>query len=125
MEKLLHDPDFISLLCGGAAFAVVVLIWQALIERGPEPVERLKTLQQRKAELQSAQEVKQKKMSRRASLQRISLMKQIVNWLKLARGKGFQDLRLKLARAGYRSRDAMFVFVFSKLAATVGLACGA
>jgi tight adherence protein C len=125
MEKLLHSPDFISLLCGGAAFLVVVLIWNALVERGPLPVERLKTLQQRKAELLSAQEVKHKKMSRRASLHRISLMKQVVNWFKLARGKGFQDLRLKLARAGYRSRDAMFAFMFCKLAAVAGMAAGA
>ena len=32
MEKLLHNPDFISTLCGAAAFAVVFLIWIALVE---------------------------------------------------------------------------------------------
>jgi len=119
MEKLFHNPDFIAALCGAAAFAVVVLIWVALIENDPLPADRLKSVLHRKSELRAAQ---QKKFSRRASLQRISLMKQVVNWFKLARGKSFYDLRLKLARAGYRSRDAIFVFLFFKLVAPIGTA---
>jgi tight adherence protein C len=114
MEKLLHNPDFVSSLCGMAAFVVVVLIWQALIENDALPADRLKSVSQHRDALQAAQ--RQKKLSRRASLQRISLMKQVVNWFKLARGKRFDSLRLKLSRAGYRSRDAMFAFVFAKLA---------
>src|ERR1700733_4038932 len=121
MEKLFHNPDFIAFLCGGAMFAVVVLIWQALIERDSVPADRIKNILQRKSELR---EVQQKKMSRRLSLQRLGLMKQVVNWFKLARGDGFQDLRLKLARAGYRSRDAMFVYMFLKLALMGGMAFG-
>jgi tight adherence protein C len=120
MEKLLHNPDFISTLCGAAAFAVVFLIWIALVENDPLPADRLRSVQQRRSELREAQ---QKKLSRRVSLQRISIMKQVVTWLKMARGKGVQELRLKLARAGYRSRDAMFVFLFSKLVAPIGMAC--
>jgi len=116
VEKFLHSPEFISLLCGGAAFAVVVLVWQALIEHEPLPAERLKGVLQRKNELKAAQT---KKTTRRVSLQRISIMKQVVTWFKLARGKRFQDLRIKLSRAGYRSRDAMFVFLFFKLAMVV------
>jgi len=118
MDKLLHSPDFIAMLCGAAAFVVVVLIWQALIERDALPADRLKHVLQRKSELRHAQ---QKKLSRRMVLQRVSLMKQVVTWFKMAQGKGFQDLRLKLARAGYRSRDAMFVFLFSKLVMVGGV----
>lgn len=119
MEKLLHNPDFIAMLCGAAAFAVVVLIWNALLERDPLPADRLRDIVERKNELG---EERQKKLSRRASLQQISLMKKVVNWFKLARGKRFNELRLKLARAGYRSRDSMFVFLFFKLALMGGLA---
>ena len=61
-------------------------------------------------------------MSRRVSTQRMSLMKQVVSWFQLAQGSSFQGLRLKLARAGYRSRDAMFIYMFSKLALMGGLA---
>ena len=111
-------PILSPCLAAAAAFAVVVLIWKALIENDPLPADRLKSVVQRRNELR---EVQQKKFSRRAALQRMSLMKQVVNWFKLARGKGFQDLRLKLARAGYRSRDAMFVFLFLKLVMTGGI----
>ena len=119
MDKILHSPDLLAFLCGGAMFAVVVLVWQAFIERDSLSADRLKHVLQRKSELQ--EENQQKKMSRRASLQRLGLMKQVVGWFNLARGKGFQELRLKLERAGYRSRDAMFVFLFLKLVLMVGL----
>jgi tight adherence protein C len=120
---LFHNPDFIAFLCGGGMFAVVVLIWMALIERDAVPADRIKNILQRKSsELREAQ---QKKMSRRLSLQRLGLMKQVVNWFKLAQGESFKDLRLKLARAGYRARDAIFVFIFLKLALMGGVAFAA
>jgi tight adherence protein C len=49
-------------------------------------------------------------------------MKHVVQKLKLAQGKKLDELRLKLARAGYRSRDTMFAFLFLKLALPIGLA---
>jgi tight adherence protein C len=122
VDKILHNPNFIAGLCGMAAFAVVLLIWFALIENEPLPADRLKSVLQRRNELREAQH---KKISRRAASQHIGIIKQIVNWLKLARGKGFQELRIKMARAGYRSRDAMFLFLFLKVVILVGLACGA
>lgn len=119
--NFLTSPDFVSYLCGAGAFAVVVLIWTALIEHTPLPAERLKSVTQRRTELRAAQH---KKLSRRAILQRISLMKQVVLWFKLAQGKRINDLRIRLARAGYRSRDTMFVFLFLKLLLLVGLPAG-
>ncbi len=50
------------------------------------------------------------------------MIKQVVEKLKLARGKKIDELRLKLARAGYRSQDTMFIFLFLKLALPVGMA---
>ena len=110
MENFLHNPDFIASLCGGGMFVVVVLIWQALIERDSVPADRLKHILERKSELQ---EVQQKKISRRVSIQRMGLMKQVVNWFKLTRGKGFQDLRLKLGACGLpfaRRHVRLYVF---------------
>ncbi|HUY69390.1 MAG TPA: type II secretion system F family protein [Alphaproteobacteria bacterium] len=122
MDGSFHNPNLISALCGLAAFAVVVLIWQALIERDPLPADRLKAVTQHRDALAAAE--RQKKMTRRAGIRRIGLMKQVVNWFKLARGKRFDALRLKLARAGYRSRDAMFAFMFAKLAGLGGAGFG-
>lgn len=122
IDKLLHNPDFLAGLCGLGAFAVVVLIWTALVESDPLPA-RLKNVLQRKSELR--EEERRKKLSRRTGIARVSLMKQVVQKLKLAQGKTINELRLKLARAGYRSRDTMFVFLFLKLAMPIGMAFAA
>lgn len=122
IERLLHNPNFLSGVCGVGAFVVVVLIWTAMLESDPLPA-RLKSVLQRKSELR--EEERRKKLSRRATANRVSLMKQVVQKLKLARGKKIDELRLKLARAGYRSRDTMFAFLFLKLALPLGLAFAA
>lgn len=112
MRNFLNSPDFISMLCGLAAFVVVVLVWSALIDNDPLP-NRLKAIAERREELQNAAA---RKKSRREGLQRKQLMKQIVNWFKLTQGKSMADIRLKMQRAGYRAHDAIFVFLFLKLA---------
>jgi tight adherence protein C len=122
MENLLHNPDFLASLCGAGAFAVVVLVWVALIESDPLPA-RLKNVTERRSQLRD--EERRKKLSRRAGLDRANLIKQIVQKLKLSQGRKLDELRLKLARAGYRSRDTMFMFLFAKLIAPVGFAFAA
>lgn len=116
LKIFLSSPDFLAGLCGAMAFAVVVLIWIALIEDRPTS-NRLKIVSQRRSEFEKES---RKKNSRRASLQKVSLMKQVVSWLKLTQGKSLEGLRLKLRRAGYQARDAMFVFMFTKLALMAG-----
>ncbi len=118
LEVFLHSPDFLAGLCGLAAFSVVVLIWTAFLDDNPVDGDRLKAVTQRRSEFEHK---KIKKNSRRANLQRTSIMKQVVEWFKLSQGKSLAGLRLKLRRAGYQARDAMFVFLFAKLALTIGL----
>ncbi|MFA6279398.1 MAG: type II secretion system F family protein [Bdellovibrionales bacterium] len=118
ISLFLNSPDFLAGLCGLAAFAVVVLVWTAFIDNDPLP-DRLKSISQRRDEFEGE---RRKKNSRRASLQKHGLMQQIVEWLKLTQGKSLDGLRLKLRRAGYHSRDTMFVFLFAKLALMGGLA---
>jgi tight adherence protein C len=112
MNNLLHSPDIVSILCGVAAFAVVLLVWNGLFENNRLP-ERLKSIAMRREEIENEQ---RKKNTRRATLQRMGVIKQIVERLKLAQGKNFEELRIKLKRAGYHSRDAMFVYLFLKFA---------
>jgi tight adherence protein C len=121
LDHIMKSPDFLAYLCGLAAFVVVVLIWTAFVDGGPQP-DRLKAVTQRRDEFEAE---RRKKNSRRASLQKVSLMKQVVEWLKLTQGNSLDGLRLKLRRAGYQSRDTMFVFLFSKLALMTGLAATA
>lgn len=117
IDTLFNSPDFLAALCGLAAFVVVVLVWTAFIDNDPLP-DRLKSISNRRDEFEGE---RRKKNSRRASLQKHGLMKQIVEWLKLTQGKSLDGLRLKLRRAGYHSRDTMFVFLFTKLALMAGL----
>lgn len=113
MESLFHNTNFLSFLSAMGAMAVVVLIWSALVDSDPLPA-RMKNVTQRRDELRTAE--RQKKISRALSLNRPSFKKQVVEKLKLAQGKTVDELRLKLARAGYRSRDHMYAFIFAKLA---------
>ncbi len=122
MENLIHNQNFLAALCGAGAFAVVVLVWVALLESDPLPA-RLKNVTDRRSQLR--EEERRKKMTRRVNLDRVNLMRQVVEKLKFAQGKKVDELRLKLARAGYRARDTMFVFLFLKLATPVGAAFAA
>lgn len=122
IEHLLHNPDFIAALAGGGAFAVVVLIWTALLESDPLPG-RLKSVTERRSELSAEQ--RQKKQSRRVEQDRADFVKRVVQKLKLEQGKKMDELRVKLARAGYRSRDTLFTFLLLKLILPIGFAFAA
>lgn len=121
MSALFHDPDFLATLCGIAAFVVVILIWTAFLDNNPLEG-RLRSVAQHRSEFEAE---RRKKNSRRAKLQGSSFIKQIVERFKLSQGKSLADLRLKLRRAGYQSRDTMFAFLFSKLALLAILAAAA
>jgi len=113
IERLIHDPTFLATICGLGAAGVVVLIWSALIEHDPLPA-RLKNVTQRRSELRAAE--RQKKMSRRPATSTASFARRVVLKLRLEQGKKIDELRRKLARGGYRARDAIFTYLFAKLA---------
>jgi tight adherence protein C len=119
VERLLHNPDVLAGLCGLGAFGVVILIWSAMVDSDPVPA-RLKSVLQRKSELREQE--RRKKTTRRANVTSASLIKQLVQKMKLEQGKKFDELRLKLARAGFRSRDTLFMFLFLKMALPIGFA---
>jgi tight adherence protein C len=118
LEHFLHDPDTISFLCGLGVFAVIVLIWTALVESDPLQG-RLKTIAEHRDELADNEE-KKKKPSRRESLIGTSAVKGLVQKLKLEQGKQTNEIRLKLARAGFRSHEAVLVYLLMRLAVPIG-----
>ena len=119
IEHILHNPDVVAALAGGGACAVVILIWTALVESDPLPA-RLKSVTERRSELRNEQ--RQKKTTRRDGQERADFIKRVVQKLKLEQGKKEDELRIKLARAGYRSRDTLFTFLLLKLVLPVGFA---
>ena len=114
LDHALHDPNVLSVLCGAGAFAVIVLIWVALIEPNATPA-RIKNITNRRDELIA--EERKKKPSRREGMSRADFIKNIVQKLKLEQGKQTNEIRLKLARAGYRSRDAIMMYLLMRVAA--------
>jgi tight adherence protein C len=120
--SFLNNPDFISLLCGAAAFSVVVLIWYALVEKDPLTA-RLKYVAEERERLRQDM-LRPEKKSRRSSAEQISMMKRIIESLKMVRGNTLQELRGKLMRGGFRSRDAWIIFLFIKLCMVGGFLFG-
>ncbi|MFA4995255.1 MAG: type II secretion system F family protein [Bdellovibrionales bacterium] len=119
IEHFLRDPDILSSLCGLGAFAVVVLIWMALVEGDPL-TSRLKSISEHRDEL-SDDEQKKKKTSRRETLVGKSAIKELVQKLKLEQGKQSNEIRLKLARAGFRSREAVLVYLLMRLVSPIAI----
>lgn len=112
--------DAITALAGGGMFLTVLLVWQALVVRNPG-LRRVKELATRREALRAGITAAPKRAQSRESS--INLMRRTVNWLKLMRGKKGQQTAERLARAGWRSRDAVIVFLFMKVA--MPIVCGA
>lgn len=119
LERLFYDPDFLSLLSGAGVFAVIVLIWTALVDGDPLP-ERLKSVADRREELKNREEAERKnKPSRRETLLGGDSIKKIAQKFKLEQGKQTSEFRIKLARAGYRSREALFLYLLLRFISPV------
>ena len=110
----------------GAALAVFLIIWSLgniFITRDPFGA-RLKTIQERRAELKGAMTTA-KRRSKTNSASTMTMMRQVVQQLKLLQQYKTGQLQQKLIQAGYRSKDAIIIFAFAKLVMPfVGLGLG-
>jgi tight adherence protein C len=118
--SFLRDHSGTLWVYGIVGAIVVWILWKVLLESNPLEA-RLRAVSQRRRELVKEA---QKKVSRRAKdkTKQISVMKRIVAALKMQKKESNSvDLKLQLLRAGYRGRDAVWVYLFSKLALGGGL----
>jgi tight adherence protein C len=118
LDHALHDPNILSALSGVGVFTVVVLIWMALVEGDPMAA-RLKNISDRRDELRT--EERKKKISRHEGMARADFIKTIVQKLKLEKGKKTNEIRLKLARAGYRSQEAIMTYLLMGIVSPLGM----
>lgn len=95
------------------AFLTIYGFWRSMIPDNPLS-NRLKNLHERRGELIEEQ-VSQKRKEPRLK-PGIGFVRQVVDRLKLMSSNHAKDLQNKLAQAGYRSRDAMQIFLFLKAA---------
>jgi len=100
----------LSLGLGAAAFATVVLLGRAFMPHDPMGA-RIKAHAKRRSQLRQ-QLISTPRKGRRAH---VSLLRDLVDRLKLTQGEESRSSADKLAQAGFRSRDALVVFLSLRL----------
>lgn len=107
--------DFYVLLAGGAAFFCVFAIGNTLIERdrlGP----RLKSLQDRRAQLRGEMGAVRRRKKPENS---VNMMRSVVTRFKLLQKSQVGKTVERLTEAGWRNKDALYVFAFFNLVAPI------
>lgn len=107
----LASDSLLVLLLALLAFTVVIAIWFGLIEHNPLE-SRAKIIASRRNELKSKLLTNNPRSNRRA--ESLGFMRRVVNLLRLMQDQQVSKLRDRLAQAGYRSQDAIVIFVFFK-----------
>ncbi len=126
IEQLLADGPIdgmhIALVAAAAAFFAVMAVWRAMLERSPVQ-RRIGALAGRREALKhNLTAAKRRGVQVSASL---SFAKRTVEKLKLMRGQTAAVAAKKLVRAGFRSNDAVAVYLFAKLCLPLSCAAGA
>lgn len=109
-----------------AAFAVFLIIWSvgSLFFERDRLAPRLKAIAERRAELKGQYTASRRR--RKSTTETMSVIRQVVQQLKLLQQHQTGQLQQKLTQAGYRSKDAIIVFAFAKLTMPIaGLVIGA
>jgi tight adherence protein C len=104
--------DAMLVLSGAAAFVSIAAIWAALVERD-DGARRAAAVAERYGTLKAALSGPRRRRKTEAG---VGMARSIVERLKMTRGRHSVGLTDRLAQAGYRSRDAFFVFLFMKIA---------
>jgi len=106
-------------LFAAMAFLSVWAVWYALLEKHPME-RRARMLTTRRDELRG--QLLKDRGPRKRQKESLSMMRQVVAALKLVQNQQTDKLHDHLAQAGLRSRDAVIVFLFFKVAMPVLLA---
>ncbi|HUC63655.1 MAG TPA: type II secretion system F family protein [Alphaproteobacteria bacterium] len=101
----------------GTVVLVMLTVWQALTMRDPVN-KRVRALSKRRAALK-ADSLAAAGHSMRGDLRQsgYTFIRRLVLKFNLARGRQVEIVSARLARAGYRSKDALAVFIFAKTVA--------
>jgi tight adherence protein C len=103
-------------LVAGLAFITVLAVWYGLLERHPME-RRARMLAERRDQLRG--QLLKDKAPRKRQKESLSLMRRVVDVFKLMQSQQTNKLHDRLSQAGLRSRDAIIVFLFFKVATPV------
>jgi tight adherence protein C len=107
--------DVLMAFAGLSAALMVVAIWMAMVERDPM-AGKARSLADRRNQLRSAAMTPR----RRENLRGVGMMRRVVKRLNLLKTNQTERLTAKLARAGYRSQDAIIAYLFGKVVGPIG-----
>lgn len=100
----------------GAVFSVLMAayaVWSTLVVRDPM-AGRIRGLTERRNQLRASALTRQNRAAKDLRSSSLSVMRQAVTKLKLMRGDRIEQISMRLARAGWRSRDAVIIYLFAK-----------
>ncbi|MCZ6861102.1 MAG: type II secretion system F family protein [Alphaproteobacteria bacterium] len=107
-------PDMLILaLAGLAALITALAVWNTLLVRDPLGP-RLKALAERRAALKAGITATPNRRRAKSKAKSVGLMRGVVKRFNLQRTKKSTSVVVRLARAGYRSKDAPIVYAFLK-----------
>ena len=97
-----------------SAFLVVLAIWSSGLVKDPMHG-RIKALQARRQDLKRGYVAPVKRRATVKSAKHVNLMTQVVSSLNLLKNEQADKYQKKLINAGFRSKDALVIFMFFKL----------
>ena len=106
--------DVATVAVGVAAFLSIYFVWQAALVRDPMRG-RIKSLESRREALRAGYIAPRKRRIAVRKLDSVSYMRQVVSRLNLLGADQTRKTAAYLAQAGWRSKDAVVVFLFFKL----------
>lgn len=112
----MKSEDILGMISGIATLVVIAIIWNGLLVKDSLPG-RIKALNQRRATLKSNLVNQTKKRSK--LIVHENMMHRVVKKMRLMRGERARLLGVKLARAGWRSKDAMVTYLFAKISVPI------
>jgi len=104
--------DLIVLMSALSAGSVALAVWLGLLHRDPA-AKRAKLIAHQRSEMRAGVVGPRRRQER---LPTIGMMRKVVDRLNLLRSGQANKISLKLMRAGWRSKDAIIRYLFSKLA---------
>ena len=110
----IETVDLVSLGVVIIAFGVVFMVWNSGIKRDPMQG-RLKHLNERKDQLRAGLISTNKRQSNIKNVDRVNTMRKIADKLKLLQTESTDKISILLAQAGYRNKDALVIYQFSRL----------
>ena len=106
------QEDIILVMSALSAAVTLIAVWSALLHRDPA-ARRARIMASQRDLLRSGVLAPRRRQDR---LQALTIMRQVVERLRLMRATQVEKISAKLARAGWRSKDAVVRYLFAKVA---------